>query len=163
VSAQEGADRRQAALIVALDEAVGGALRRNGLPLLGPGSRGEPVHNAIRAALVDGLGVLIREFGPRPDDPPLVRQGVGAGWPQVQGRCPACGGKSLFLAAEGHVTCSRLDCGNPCAADDMLSGDSLAAALRDVVRLLDGPQSERAQEAQDVAKAALQRLAGESA
>jgi hypothetical protein len=33
-------------------------------------------------------------------------------------------------------------------------------ALRDVVRLLDGPQPERAQEAQDVAKAALRRLDG---
>src|SRR5690606_20281477 len=38
----------------------------------------------------------------------------------VQGRCPACGGDSLFLGEGGHVTCSRLDCPNPCAADDML-------------------------------------------
>jgi hypothetical protein len=40
--------------------------------------------------------------------------------------------------------------------------DDAMTALRDVVRLLDGPQSERAQEAQDVAKVALRRLDGES-
>lgn len=38
----------------------------------------------------------------------------------VQGRCPACGGASLFLGEGGHVTCRRLDCPDPSAADDML-------------------------------------------
>ncbi|MGC4925524.1 DUF6085 family protein [Streptomyces sp. DT117] len=39
----------------------------------------------------------------------------------VQGRCPACGAASLFLGEGGHVTCSRIDCPAPDAADDMLS------------------------------------------
>lgn len=56
---------RQDALIIALDEAVGGALRRYGLPL---NARQEVLYNAMRAALVDGLQVLAREFGPRPED-----------------------------------------------------------------------------------------------
>lgn len=58
---------RQAALIIALDEAVGGALRRYG-------ADGHGLHLGIRAALVDGLQVLAREFGPRPEDsapPPM--------------------------------------------------------------------------------------------
>ncbi len=38
----------------------------------------------------------------------------------VQGHCPACGGSSLFLGEGGHVTCRRLDCPDPSAADDML-------------------------------------------
>lgn len=41
-------------------------------------------------------------------------------FPGVQGRCPACHGASLFLGAGGHVTCSRLDCPDPCKADDLL-------------------------------------------
>lgn len=40
----------------------------------------------------------------------------------VQGRCPACGGASLFLASGGHVTCSRLDCPAAGEADDLLHG-----------------------------------------
>lgn len=38
----------------------------------------------------------------------------------VQGRCPACGWTTLFLGDGGHVTCSRLECPNPSAADDLL-------------------------------------------
>ena len=44
----------------------------------------------------------------------------------VQGRCPACGGSSLFLGEGGHVTCSRIDCPNPCAAEDLLHGGEAA-------------------------------------
>lgn len=43
-----------------------------------------------------------------------------AGFPSVQGRCPACGHRSLFLGSAGYVTCSCLDCPNPGAADDLL-------------------------------------------
>lgn len=39
----------------------------------------------------------------------------------VQGHCPACGWKGLFLDADGHVTCSQYDCPNPSAAGDILS------------------------------------------
>lgn len=40
----------------------------------------------------------------------------------VQGHCPACGGKSLFLGEGGHVTCSRIDCPMPEMADTLLRG-----------------------------------------
>ncbi|MFC9987894.1 hypothetical protein ACFXKV_04485 [Streptomyces globisporus] len=40
--------------------------------------------------------------------------------PDVQGHCPACGAASLFLGEGGHVTCARIECPAPDAADDML-------------------------------------------
>ncbi|MFE7485446.1 hypothetical protein [Streptomyces sp. NPDC057552] len=46
--------------------------------------------------------------------------------PDVQGRCPACGAASLFLGEGGHVTCARIECPNPCAADDLLHGGEAA-------------------------------------
>ncbi|MCQ1575363.1 hypothetical protein [Streptomyces parvus] len=51
--------------------------------------------------------------------------------PDVQGHCPACGAASLFLGEGGHVTCARIDCLNPCAADELLHGgeEALAQAL----------------------------------
>ncbi|MDP9953181.1 MULTISPECIES: DUF6085 family protein [Streptomyces] len=51
--------------------------------------------------------------------------------PDVQGHCPACGAASLFLGEGGHVTCSRTDCPNPTAADDLLHGgeEALVQAL----------------------------------
>lgn len=55
----------------------------------------------------------------------------------VQGRCPACRGASLFLGEGGHVTCSRLDCPNPTAADELLHSTNHAwvteARIRDVI------------------------------
>lgn len=51
---------------------------------------------------------------------PTVREGIGAGYPLVAGYCPGCGGSSLFLGAGGHVTCARLDCSAPSAADRLL-------------------------------------------
>jgi hypothetical protein len=59
---------------------------------------------------------------PKPQ-PTTASHGVGVGFPRVAGRCPACRGSSLFLAEAGHVTCSRLDCPDPCAADDLLHAD----------------------------------------
>ncbi|MCX5144633.1 DUF6085 family protein [Streptomyces sp. NBC_00338] len=44
----------------------------------------------------------------------------------IQGRCPACGSASLFLGEGGHVTCSRIDCPNPGAVDDLLQGGEVA-------------------------------------
>ncbi|MYX67345.1 hypothetical protein K388_05598 [Streptomyces sp. KhCrAH-43] len=49
--------------------------------------------------------------------------------PDVQGRCPACGGASLFLGSGGHVTCSRIDCPAPGEADDLLHGKESDFAL----------------------------------
>ena len=51
--------------------------------------------------------------------------------PLVQGRCPACNGSSLFLGSSGYVTCSRLDCPNPTAADDQLHRVRPASPLRE--------------------------------
>ena len=44
----------------------------------------------------------------------------------VQGHCPACRGASRFLGDGGHVTCSRIDCPDPSAADDLLHGNPSA-------------------------------------
>jgi hypothetical protein len=48
---------------------------------------------------------------------------AAASHPLIQGRCPACRGASLFLGSGGYVTCARLDCPDPCAADDLLHGE----------------------------------------
>ncbi|WP_406145084.1 hypothetical protein [Streptomyces anulatus] len=49
-----------------------------------------------------------------------------AGLPNVAGSCPACGAVSLSLGEGGHVTCSRIDCPGPCAADELLHGGEAA-------------------------------------
>ncbi len=57
---------------------------------------------------------------------PIVTSGLNAGawgFPQVVGRCPACGTASLFLAVGGHITCSVIACPDPCAAGDLLNRD----------------------------------------
>lgn len=41
-------------------------------------------------------------------------------YPRIQGRCPACGGTSLFVGDGGYVTCSRSDCTEPDAATTLL-------------------------------------------
>jgi len=67
--------------------------------------------------------------------------------PEVAGRCPACRGASLFVGSGGHVTCARLDCPNPIAADDLLHAPTgplvtgtlaqLAGAVADLAARLD--------------------------
>lgn len=42
---------------------------------------------------------------------------------KVAGRCPVCNGESLFLGAGGHVTCSRIECPDPCSADELLHAE----------------------------------------
>lgn len=39
---------------------------------------------------------------------------------KVAGYCPNCGGESLFLGEGGYVTCSRLECGAPTLAAELL-------------------------------------------
>jgi hypothetical protein len=64
---------------------------------------------------------------------------AAAAHPLVQGRCPACNGASLFLGSGGYVTCSRLDCPNPTAADEQLHTHPAAEdALEELRRLLRG-------------------------
>lgn len=50
----------------------------------------------------------------------IVTVGPGKGWPQVQGKCPSCGCRSLFVGSGGYVTCAILSCKDPCAASDLL-------------------------------------------
>lgn len=42
----------------------------------------------------------------------------------VEGRCPACGHRSLFLGSGGYVTCSIVECKRPSAAADVLAAAS---------------------------------------
>lgn len=42
---------------------------------------------------------------------------------KVEGACPACRSESLFLGADGHVTCSWIECPDPCAPDRRLHKD----------------------------------------
>lgn len=69
-------------------------------------------------------------------------------YPQVQGRCPSCHGRTLFLGQGGYVTCSYLSCPNPSAANhSLLLGASeptariqkLETALRDLFQFSDRP------------------------
>lgn len=71
-------------------------------------------------------------------DLPASTAPAAAAHPLVQGRCPACRGASLFLGSGGYITCSRLDCPNPTAADDLLHGEQPAseAALARVRKLI---------------------------
>lgn len=50
----------------------------------------------------------------------LTKEPEQQGNPSVQGRCPACGSAGLFLGSGGYVTCPRIGCPNPTAADDLL-------------------------------------------
>lgn len=40
--------------------------------------------------------------------------------PSVQGKCPECGSRSLFVGEGGYVTCSRIGCDDPSAPSKAL-------------------------------------------
>lgn len=61
----------------------------------------------------------------------IVEVGPGRGCPRVEGRCPACGTRSLFLAVGAHVTCASLTCPAPCEVSDYL--DKAPAAVSSAV------------------------------
>ncbi len=50
----------------------------------------------------------------------IHEQGYGKGWPLVQGACPACRRRTLFLGTSGYVTCGAAECPDPAAATDLL-------------------------------------------
>lgn len=56
-------------------------------------------------------------------------------YPRVRGRCPACYGSSLFLGEGGYVTCSRLECTNPTAADSVLNQGAFSQQPDDALRV----------------------------
>lgn len=41
-------------------------------------------------------------------------------YPQIEGRCFACGGQTLFVGEGGYITCSYLSCPNPSAVNQVL-------------------------------------------
>lgn len=72
-------------------------------------------------------------------DQPASTAPAAAAHPLVKGRCPACNGNSLFLGSGGYVTCSRLDCTDPSAADQLLHGETPPqAALARIHALAEG-------------------------
>jgi hypothetical protein len=79
----------------------------------------------IQAAQIDAQGDS-GAMSPRPQ-PVLLSSPAkvfATNFPDVQGRCSACGLTTLFLGAGGHVTCSWAECPNPGAADELLKGPS---------------------------------------
>jgi hypothetical protein len=54
-------------------------------------------------------------------DQPASTSPLAAGLPLVQGRCPACGTKGLFLGDGGYITCSLVDCPQPDAATEVIA------------------------------------------
>lgn len=55
-------------------------------------------------------------------------------YPKVAGECPNGCGKTLFLAAGGHVTCSSQVCSVPLAAHDLLRNPSLLKITEQALR-----------------------------
>jgi hypothetical protein len=53
-------------------------------------------------------------------DAPEAPQTAPGGFPDIQGRCPACGGSSLFVGSGGYITCRRIECPEPDAATTLL-------------------------------------------
>ena len=54
-------------------------------------------------------------------DQPASTAPLAAGLPLVQGRCPACGTKGLFLGDGGYITCSLRECPQPDAATEVIA------------------------------------------
>ncbi|TXS35744.1 hypothetical protein [Streptomyces sp. OR43] len=91
-----------------------------------------------------GLGVDVEADGIRRAIGDRLHTALGApsvpaeweqhGYPDVRGRCPACGNTRLFLGSGGYVTCPRIGCPEPDAASTLLGhavGIEQLAADRD--------------------------------
>lgn len=89
----------------------------------GPVQVGATVTTATRSAIDRVLSYVAKAHNSTAADTPASTAPAAAAHPIVRGRCPACRGQSLFLGSGGHITCARLDCPNPCAADDQLHAD----------------------------------------
>ena len=61
----------------------------------------------------------------------------------VQGRCPFCGHRSLFLGSGGYITCRIAECPNPTGVADLLDGESIDQAIDHGRRLVEAAISER--------------------
>ena len=64
---------------------------------------------------------------------------------RVQGVCPACGGRSLFVGDGAFITCSRLDCPEPDAVSSILDDDEIqhVVEFREGTFTIRHPLSER--------------------
>lgn len=51
---------------------------------------------------------------------PILTSGLGRGFPLVQGACPVCGVRGLFVGEGGYVTCSYVNCSEPDAPSRVL-------------------------------------------
>lgn len=93
---------------------------------------GTTVDTATRSAITQVLRYISTAHNsPATPSLPASPAPAAAAHPIVQGRCPACRGASLFLGSGGHVTCARLDCPDPCAADNWLHGEQPARTTPD--------------------------------
>lgn len=101
---------------------------------------GFPTTYTLIAALRDILDMPTLFAAVVPTLPlPTAPAPLAAGLPLVQGRCPACAGSSLFLANDGYVTCSRIDCPEPDAATTLLEQQSREQPQAPLVRDLTPP------------------------
>jgi hypothetical protein len=87
---------------------------------------------------LDGIRRALCDIGAMTDDDPyshadledvIRRRPARPATVEVQGRCPACNGGSLFLSDEGHVVCTCPDCPAPGEADALLHGKESVHAL----------------------------------
>lgn len=93
-------------------------------PLLTRIVNGETLTSDEAKLLVDHIDVEIRESTTArmlARRVPVSTAPASAGHPLVKGRCPACGGASLFLGSGGYLTCARLDCPQPDAATEVIA------------------------------------------
>lgn len=60
------------------------------------------------------------EVGSRDDRTSETPTETPTGDRSIAGHCPSCGRETLTRANGGHVTCTRLECPEPTAADDLL-------------------------------------------
>jgi hypothetical protein len=58
--------------------------------------------------------------------------------PRVRGRCPSCGSESLFLGAQGYVTCGVIGCKDPGAVHDSLSKPEREQCICAAIKLPNG-------------------------
>ena len=123
-------DRPMVASAPAADAEVGPALGGSAAARAGAHRSDELARLQQRVERLEGLVAPLRSTVAdrlRDHDVRLVPKSDPDGWGnRVSGRCPACGGSSLFVAVGGHVTCARADCPAPTAvADQLLANGSV--------------------------------------
>jgi hypothetical protein len=88
--------------------------------LLADLDRALPPRSIIQAQPSDSQRLLDDARAIVDDDAPLDQTLFLAPVARIEGICPACTSKSLFVGEGGHVTCARFACPDPAAVDDLL-------------------------------------------